>query len=451
VLRDELIGEYEIEIGREQRASSAGCREGTMVLSSDEPPLYFLVQDLAQRLASAGRRPWPAEPIPVSLVITDLDVGGAERALVALACGLDRRRWHPQVVCLGPEGALADPLRDAGIAPVCLNVARRRPVRAVLALSRALRSHAPWLIQSFLFHANVAVRLAAPLAGVAWVLSGVRVAEREKRWHLTLDRLTAGLAAGQVCVSAGVLRFCRDVEGINPRRLTVIANGVNADLYERTTPMARTELGLPGDVHVALSIGRLEVQKGLPFLLDAAERVIERRRDWRLIMVGDGPERDWLRRRVDASPLLKGRVHWLGRRDDVPRLLKMADVLVLSSIWEGMPNVVLEAMAAGRAVVATAVEGSEDLVVPGQTGWLVPPRDARALSEVLFDAAVDPSRLGRYGQAGRERVAAGYSLGAMVSAYERLWAGVLGLECSAFHAPNCSSQGPEQADGTEGR
>ena len=107
---------------------------------------------------------------------------------------------------------------------------------------------------------------------------------------------------------------------------------------------------------------------------------------------------------------MREKVHWLGRRDDVPGLLKSADVLVHASLWEGMPNAVLEAMAARRPVIGTAVEGTEDLVVPGQTGWLVPPRDAAALSRALIEAADSPERCRRYGEAGRLRVEQEFSL-----------------------------------------
>src|SRR5947209_7989435 len=114
------------------------------------------MQPLARRLATAPRQPWPDHPVPITLVITDLDVGGAERALVALATGLDRRRWFPSVVCLDDEGELVAPLRDAGIETACLGVERSRPIEAVRRLARAFRRLRPELVQSFLFHANVA-------------------------------------------------------------------------------------------------------------------------------------------------------------------------------------------------------------------------------------------------------------------------------------------------------
>ncbi len=368
--------------------------------------------------------------MPVALVITDLDVGGAERALVALATGLDRRRWLPSVVCLDREGALVGPLREAGIAVECLGVDRRRPIRAVGSLAAALRRSRPRLVQSFLFHANVAARLAAPRAGRPWVVGGLRVAERQRRWHLALDRLTSRLSAGSACVSEGVRRFSVEAGRLDPDRLVVIPNGVDPAPFDRARAVDRASIGVPPGAFLTLYVGRLDPQKGLGFLLQAAAKVAETRPDWHLALVGDGPGREALESQIEANPLLRERTHRLGRRDDVPALLKAADLLVLPSLWEGMPNVVLEAMAASRAVVATRVEGTEDLVVPGETGWLVPPGDAEALAGALLEAASDPARLRRQGEAGRARVEAAFTPARVVEAYERLWAGVLGLEFS---------------------
>ncbi len=296
-------------------------------------------------------------------------------------------------------------------------------------------------MQSFLFHANLASRLAAPWAGRPWVVGGLRVAERRQRWHLALDRWTSRLAAGSVCVSQGVLRFSRDAVGIDPARLTVIPNGIDPTPYDAAEPVSRAAIGVPDDAHLALCVGRLDPQKGLPDLLDAAERVIARRPDWHLALAGDGPDRDWLLGQLAGRPALGDRVRWLGPRDDVPGLLRSADVLVHPSLWEGMPNAVLEAMAARRPVVGTAVEGTEDLVVPGQTGWLVPPRDPAALAQALDEAADDPERCRRYGEAARLRVEHEFSIDATVAAYERLWAALLG-----YSLPPCRpSKGRESS------
>ncbi len=366
--------------------------------------------------------------MPVSLVITDLDVGGAERALVVLATGLDRRRWRPNVINLSKAGALVKPLEAAGIAVESLGVDRRRPLRAVARLASALRRSNPRLVQSFLFHANVASKLAGPWAGRPWVVGGLRVAERRAAWHLAVDRLTSRLSIGSVCVSEGVCRFSVEVGKLNPDRLAVIPNGIDVSAIDNATAVSRSSLGLPPDTFLTLYVGRLDPQKGLKFLLEAAAKVAEARPDWHLALAGDGPLREPLQAQAETFSSLSGRVHWLGRRDDVPSLLKVADLLVLPSLWEGMPNVVLEAMAARLAVVATRVEGTEDLVVPDRTGWLVPPADPDKLASALIDAATDRQRLARFGEAGRQRVEATFTPPRVVEAYERLWAGILGFE-----------------------
>jgi glycosyltransferase involved in cell wall biosynthesis len=386
------------------------------------------VQALARRLDSSGEKSWPDQPVPVALVITDLDVGGAERTLVALATGLDRRRWEPSVIALGPEGALAEPLRAAGIDTRCLGAEKRRPAQAVLRLAGALRARSPELIQSFMFHANIAAKLAAPLAGSPWVVGGLRVAERHKLWHLSLDRWTSWLGTGSVCVSEGVRQFSRSVGRLNDERLVVIPNAVDPTPFDRAEPANRASLGLPEDAFLALFVGRLDPQKGLPHLITAAEVVVRARPGWHLALAGDGPDRDRLVAQAASAPGLAGHFHWLGRRDDVPSLLKAADLLVLPSLWEGMPNVVLEAMAARRAVVATAVEGTDELVVPGETGWLIPPADPGALASALIEAAYSPDRTQRFGEAGRSRVEVEFALERMVAAYDRLWARILGFE-----------------------
>jgi starch synthase (maltosyl-transferring) len=259
-------------------------------------------------------------------------------------------------------------------------------------------------------------------------VGGLRVAEREKNWHLILDRLTASLATGSVCVSQGVFRFSRDIAGLDPARLTVIPNGIDPVPFGRATRLSRAEIGVPENAHLALYVGRLDLQKGLPDLLDAAERVIDERSGWHLALAGDGPTRGWLIAQINGRHRLHGRVHWLGSRDDIPALLKSADVLIHPSLWEGMPNAVLEAMAASRPVIGTAVEGTEDLVVPGQTGWLVPPSNVLALTEAILDAADSPERCRRYGEAGRQRAEKEFSQERTLAAYEGLWARVLGFE-----------------------
>lgn len=395
---------------------------------------------LARRLATAQLAPRPTQPVPIVLVITELEIGGAERALTSLALGLARSRWEVSVVGLGPEGPLARPLREAGLRVDCLGMSSRRPFAAFDRLSAFLRERRPLLVQSFLFHANLLARLAGRRCGVPWILGGLRVAEREKRWHLALDRRTQRLACGSVCVSEGVRQFSIREAGLDPERLIVIPNGLSAETLaaiDQASPADLAELGLPRGIPMALFVGRLEPQKGVRCLLDSARILLANRPDWHMVLIGDGRERTALEAVRASDPLLASRVHLLGRRGDVPRWLRAARFLVLPSLWEGMPNVVLEAMAAQLPVVGTDVEGTRDLVLPGSTGWLVPPGDPRRLAIALEEAAADPERRGRYGQAARDRVENHYALSAVVEAYDRLWSRLLGFQVEeTSHGPD---------------
>ena len=136
-----------------------------------------------------------------------------------LATQLDPSRWRLGVFCLGQPGRLVQQIQQANIPCECLKVNRRNPLQAITRLAIQLRRFRPQLVQSFMFHANLASRLAAPWARWPWVVGGLRVAEHEKQWHLILDRLTAPLATGSVCVSQGVLRFSRQVAGLQRRTI----------------------------------------------------------------------------------------------------------------------------------------------------------------------------------------------------------------------------------------
>lgn len=389
------------------------------------------MQSLRKRLAETARHraPRPGAPVPVCFVITDLNVGGAEKALVNLATSLPKNLWKISVINLGGEEPLAETLRADGLEVRCLAVSKRKPVKAIRQMAATLRELKPQLVQTFMFHANVAGRLGARLAGIRWILGGLRVAEHQKGWHLIVDRLTTWLTLGSVCVSEGVCRFSHEYGGLAESRLTVIPNGVDVTRFNSNQATDRSEFSLKANDHVSLFIGRLDAQKGLPFLLDAAETVARQAPHWHLLMMGrEGSESDWFHTRVKESPILRKHLHWIGFRTDVPELLAACDELVLPSLWEGMPNVVLEAMAARRAVIGTDVEGTNELVVPGQTGWIVPPENAQALADAILEAISKPEQTRALGHAGRERVETHYTQTRTIEAYEKLWSGVLGIE-----------------------
>jgi glycosyltransferase involved in cell wall biosynthesis len=329
----------------------------------------------------------PNEPSPtrIAFCITDLDPGGAERALVQIVTRLDRRRWEPHVFCLDAGGVLAADLRAAGIEVVCLGARRRRDFLVVWPLYRRLAALRPAILQTFLFHANIVGRLAGTAARVPVIVSGIRVAEKRSRARLWADRVTDRLVTRHVCVSRDVADFSINRGGLPHAKIRVIPNGVDFEHYANAAPADLTQFRVPPGSRVLLFVGRLDPQKGPLQLLEAAAELFADHSDLHLVMVGDGP----LATEVRAWTVvrnLESRIHFAGRQENIAGLMRAADVFVLPSQWEGLPNVVLEAMAAGTPVVATAVEGVRELLEDGRTGIVVPVEGEPRLAEAIRGA-----------------------------------------------------------------
>jgi glycosyltransferase involved in cell wall biosynthesis len=364
-------------------------------------------------------------PTRIAFCITELDIGGAEKALVQLIQQLDRAEWEPRVYCLGPWAPLVVVLQDLGVPVRCFDAIHIWDAPRVLwQLQQAFSEFQPQILQSFLFHANILGRLAGAMAGVPHRLSGIRVAERRSPVYGWVDWLTNGLVEKNVCVSRGVAEFVEQTVGLPANKSIVIPNGVDLAPFTEATAFDWSTLGLPSNAVVWLTIARLEPQKGLEDLLQAARIVSERGLAPWFVIVGDGPDRAALESQARSQPGGE-RIRFLGRRQDIPQLLKGATGLVLPSRWEGMPNVVLEAMAAGKPVVATAVEGTLELITEGQTGLRVPVSDPAALAGAIGSLTTDLIRAAALGAAAQHISSEKFTTDAMAARYIALYREVL--------------------------
>jgi len=229
---------------------------------------------------------------------------------------------------------------------------------------------------------------------------------------------TAGLAA-LVCVSESAARSHRDA-GIDPARVVAIANGTAAPAPRRPPGALRAEMGLESGP-VLLMAGRFTPQKNHALLLDALPALLARHPRATALLVGDGPLRGEVARAVAARGL-SAHVRLLGERTDLADLMGAADLLILPSLFEGMPMVLLEAMASGLPAVATDIGGIADAVEGGTTGWLVPPGDAPALAAAIAAALDDPDARRAAGEAARRAHAARFAAARMVAETRALYA-----------------------------
>jgi len=354
----------------------------------------------------------------VLYLITELDTGGAQVALLRLLAGLDRERFSPAVACLyNGDKPVAQAIRAIGIEVFDARIRHKADLVALVRLYDWIRHIRPTILHTSLFHANLTGRLLGRLAGVPMIVCSERTMAMESEWRYRFNRWTIGLVDRVTAVSANVRDFCISHIGLPADKLVLIPNGVEVS----ETPLiscqeARVELGLPLDVPAIGTVSRLDPVKGIGFLIQALARVDSAH----LAVVGDGPERAVLGS-LASSLDVADRVHWAGHRPDVPRLLPAFDLFVQPSLHEGLPNTVLEAMAAELPVVATTVGGTPEVVVDGVTGLLVPPCDSVALAEAIATILRDPGLRRTMGQAGRERVRRYFSLEQMIQRTQVLY------------------------------
>jgi sugar transferase (PEP-CTERM/EpsH1 system associated) len=368
--------------------------------------------------------------IPILHLITELSAGGAQTALLRLLTGLDRDRFSPTVACLyNGDGTVAQRIRALGIRVFDAHMHRKVDLAALLRLYRWIRYVHPMILHTYLFHANLPGRILGRLAGVPIIVCSERTMETESEWRYRLNRITDPLTDRVVCVSQHVADFVVEHVGIPRHKTLVIPNGVALQDFEHlpSKQRARAALGLSPHQMLIGTVARLESVKRLDVLLQAVESL----HDVYAVIVGDGPEQAQLKAMSERSGLA-ARVHFAGQQDDVRTWLAAMDVFVLSSDWEGLSNAMLEAMAAGLPIVATAVGGTPMGVVDGITGLLVPPRDPVALAEAIACLLRDPNLRHQMGQAGRERVAAQFDIATTVrcteALYQRLLQEKLGLQ-----------------------
>lgn len=297
--------------------------------------------------------------------------------------------------------------------------------RTIGRLKRSLQALRPVLVQSFLAHANIAAAYAARCAGVRPIVTGIRVAERRHNLHAWLARRTERWVARHVCVSHSVAEFAIHNMRLDPRKVMVIPNGVDVEKFTTATPLTREELDLPGDAQIVLHVGRLDMQKRIDWLMTSFSEAQAQLPDAYLLLAGAGPSQVYLAK-LAARLGIAGRVRFLGWRADVPQLLATCDLLALTSAWEGMPNVILEAMATGRPVLVTEVEGAREILGPLAESQLVARDDRAAFNQRFVDLLRDSSLRSRLGQENQNRVRRRFSLNETTQKYLQLYRQLLG-------------------------
>ena len=378
-------------------------------------------------LAEQADAPSDRRPIRVLQLITSLERGGAENHLLALLTHANRQAFAVETAVLCGEGELVPHFRAAGI-PVHLLKARNRfdPL-ALGRLVRLLRDHPFDIVHSHLFRADIYAGLAVARLGEHRPLL-VSTRHNDDRFFLNpfVGLVHYAISARQdliIAISDHIARFTVARGVRHPARVRRVYHGLEPPVtraLEREGQRIRSELGISAGAFLVGNVGRLALQKGQRHLIAAMPLLLERVPRAHAIIAGGGDLEEFLKELADEMGVAE-RVHVLGPRKDVPALMHAIDVFAMPSIWEGFGLVLLEAMAAGRPIVASRVATIPEVVVDGETGILVPAGDPLALAEALATLADQPSLARQYGEAGRERLRGRFSIEKMVGDTELLY------------------------------
>jgi glycosyltransferase involved in cell wall biosynthesis len=363
-------------------------------------------------------------PAKVMLLAIGLGVGGTETHIRELTTRIDRSRFDVIVCTMKPGGEVAEELRAQGFKVISLDGTGKLDARVLFRLFKVLQAERPDVIQAFLFWANVAARVCGRILRAFSVISSYHdEVISEGQLVRLLDRLTLKWTRAIVCCSEAVRQSVNVRIGETGNRCRIIPFGVDVDSLRYVKAATRQELGLREGGIVLGTVCRLvEPKKGLSVLLKAMETLKQRqgKPPCQLLIVGDGPSRSMLEELREHLGLTAW-VVFAGTRRDIPRVLHSLDMFVLSSLYEGFGIAILEAMAAGKPVIASRVGGIPEFVIPGETGVLVEPGNSAALADAIEYLLGDFRQARQMGMKGQDRAQREFGIAESVRRHEQVY------------------------------
>lgn len=379
-----------------------------------------------------------APPLSVYKFLAQFGLGGTEMQVLGLARQFNSTQYALSFGCLRAGGTIARDYGAHGWNVAEYPIRRFASIRAgreLLRLARELKVRSPKVLHSYNFYANVFSIPAARMAGVPCVIASIR----DMGVYLTPNQLRVQRMvcqmADRIIVNAEAIRDWLIAGGYTAEKILVVRNGVDIPVLENRSirTRIRDELGIPSNAKVVMMVSRLNPQKGVEYLIEAVPEILKEIPEAWFVIVGDvvmesaEEERKYCEGIVAKARELgvSERVVFTGLRRDVPHLLAAADLSVLPSLSEGLPNAVIEAMAAGLPVVASRVGGIPELIHQGHTGLLVPPGDIAALAKSMIALLANPFLRRRIGESARRHIQSEFSFQKMYQETIAIYHGVL--------------------------
>ncbi len=373
--------------------------------------------------------------IKVCHIITKLELGGAQQNTLFTVSHLDRDQFSP-VLITGRGGILdAEAAKMQGVkiyftGSVIRDIRPWKDLTAFLEIYRILKTERPAIVHTHSSKAGILGRWAAWFAGVPVIIHTIHGFGFNdfQPWPLRfllilIEKLTSPVTDRFVVVTTEDRKKGLHYGIGDPDRYTVIRSGIDTSLYKSAFDGAgdlRASLGIAAGLKIVTTIGAFKPQKNLADFLGIARGVLDKAPDTRFLLVGDGGQRPILEARR-AQLRLEGSVVFLGWRRDIPAVLAITDVFVMTSLWEGLPRSILEAMCAAKPVVANAVDGVREIIREGETGYLIAPHDLDAMAARVISILETPALAAKLGENARRIITGEYDLYHMVRQQEEMY------------------------------
>ncbi len=376
-----------------------------------------------------------ADKIRILYVIDALEFGGGERGFSQLSTGLNKKQFKTYLAA-HPGSKLEKMAKLENIPFIPIDMDRKVNFKTIAQLLRIINQYRVHIVHSMGARADFFARMAVRklpktslVCTVAMPVEGFDIGFIRKVVYKIADRFSSRYVTQFIAVSKAIKEQLVRRRNIHSDRITVVYNGVELDQYNQNmnaSEKTRHSLGITDDYPIIGAIGRLVYQKGYSHFLQAAKQVYEEKKYVRFVIVGHGPEEDNLKS-MAKSLGISHVCTFAGLRLDIPELLSTFEVFVLSSVLEGLPRIVIEAMAMGRPIVATDIDGVREELEDGITGLLVPPENSDSLAKSIIDLLIDKDKSFQMGMNARRAAEEKFGIGIMLEKVEKVYEKLLPL------------------------
>jgi len=367
----------------------------------------------------------------ITYLITGLHTGGAEIVLFRLLKTAVKQRYNEQfefqVISIVPSAEIGEKIKDLGVEVTSLEAKSKLNPLITYRLYKKLKNQQPDILHTFLFHANVLGRIVGKIAGIEHIVSAIRNEYFGSKIREKIVKWTKNLCDHTTVVS----QYTADKlekRGVISSKNKVITNGVNIEELtledKETKQQIKKELKLKKKEPIIIGAGSLTEQKGFSYLIKAIARLSDKYPNIFLMILGSGPKKDKLQQLIEKLGVEEN-VKLLGRQDNVKDYLQLSNIFVLSSLWEGMPNVLLEAQAVGVPSVATKVSGVSEIIDEGKNGVMVEPQSKGALVDGIETILDQMDTEEAIKKAAKEKIKQEFSLESMTKDYINFYKNLL--------------------------